>query len=597
MVIMENYYTQEKCRELCLHIDQLHLSYLAMEESPEKLQYRSKLEDCIAEFLCLTQHRDIFIFPDTEQVFYSSAKYKKDFSGYKATMGWNAIQIYAANLLSQPWRKEYRQIKTYCGFYKHQVEANLVGAETIFEAMGYTRVESGVMVLDGPICPDKVSSISRDCLVAYVECQILKHIWEEVTQNSEINLSWLEILKYRASYPGNVEHCIRNIKLKCDPKHCQPQPVRNLRTTEPFENRYSSQTSVSNNCATVANTYSAGLNNFNHMTLPVGMIVPPVPYCISHPNSLEYAYGTCSAPLPFVKPPMLHSNGYFYGNMPVPPPVYQVPTGKLIELDNHNNGYDVVDDGSLRKRKTRLNSNGVLESDRRLIDEDLTRNELGSGHDEKSNVEEDWGYVYRNLEKQGYTKDMGERGDVLLGTDKRKHIKEQKKVKATNLDDAMYSLGFHERPLKVTEALEHIDKKPEKISQPKERKHSQGSSYENVTTSEKGVKNVSNPTIKVTSKEIAKDAKEYVVSEMPTNSVAVKTISPLVDKWECKSCTYLNYLAKEICEMCSKSRHTVKEPPMEVGGPECSKCTLVNPRAATECKACGNNLKNSPTYI
>lgn len=42
----------------------------------------------------------------------------------------------------------------------------------MFEAMGYKHVGSGVLVLDGPICPDKVSNISRDCLVAYVECQV-----------------------------------------------------------------------------------------------------------------------------------------------------------------------------------------------------------------------------------------------------------------------------------------------------------------------------------------------------------------------------------------------------------------------------------------
>lgn len=39
-----------------------------------------------------------------------SASSKKDFSGYKAATGWHAIQMYAGNLLAQPWRKEYRKI-------------------------------------------------------------------------------------------------------------------------------------------------------------------------------------------------------------------------------------------------------------------------------------------------------------------------------------------------------------------------------------------------------------------------------------------------------------------------------------------------------
>lgn len=44
MVIMENYYAQEKCRDLWIKIDQLHLGYLELEESPEKIKQREKLE-------------------------------------------------------------------------------------------------------------------------------------------------------------------------------------------------------------------------------------------------------------------------------------------------------------------------------------------------------------------------------------------------------------------------------------------------------------------------------------------------------------------------------------------------------------------------
>lgn len=44
MVIMENYYAQEKCRDLWIKIDHLHLGYLELEESPEKIKQREKLE-------------------------------------------------------------------------------------------------------------------------------------------------------------------------------------------------------------------------------------------------------------------------------------------------------------------------------------------------------------------------------------------------------------------------------------------------------------------------------------------------------------------------------------------------------------------------
>lgn len=60
----------------------------------------------------------------------------------------------------------------YSGFYIHHIETNLVGGELMFEIMGYKHVGNGMLVLDGPICPDRVANISRDALVAYVECQV-----------------------------------------------------------------------------------------------------------------------------------------------------------------------------------------------------------------------------------------------------------------------------------------------------------------------------------------------------------------------------------------------------------------------------------------
>lgn len=60
----------------------------------------------------------------------------------------------------------------YCGFYVHNIEANLVGAEIMFEVMGYKYEGDSVLVLDGPVCPDRVASVSKDALMAYVECQV-----------------------------------------------------------------------------------------------------------------------------------------------------------------------------------------------------------------------------------------------------------------------------------------------------------------------------------------------------------------------------------------------------------------------------------------
>lgn len=68
------------------------------------------ISECINDYLCLAPHNQKFVFQETAQVLHRSASSKKDFSGYKAATGWHAIQMYAGNLLAQPWRKEYRQI-------------------------------------------------------------------------------------------------------------------------------------------------------------------------------------------------------------------------------------------------------------------------------------------------------------------------------------------------------------------------------------------------------------------------------------------------------------------------------------------------------
>lgn len=60
----------------------------------------------------------------------------------------------------------------YSGYYQHEVKANLVNAEKMFEAMGFTLLPNHTLILEGPICPDQVTNVSRDAMTAYVECQV-----------------------------------------------------------------------------------------------------------------------------------------------------------------------------------------------------------------------------------------------------------------------------------------------------------------------------------------------------------------------------------------------------------------------------------------
>lgn len=292
-----------------------------------------------------------------------------------------------------------------------------MGAETLFQAMGYKNIGNGILMLDGPVCPDRVSNMSRDCLVAYVECQvkrlgssfrqfgklfdlpqILKHIWEEVS--AAFHVSWLDILENRVECPGNIEQCVNNITYKLNAKRFQP-PTRNA-----------SSNSTSHGSFPKNPSYVPALVGHNHVSLPQPLVTAPgnlrassslngqhatfsVPFCVPHTNgcanTYTYGYGTYAPQMPIVNQPLASVNGFYFPNGSAAiQPAYQVPTAQLIEFEKRN-GHDLVDEGSAsRSRRPRMDSNGPLDSDR--------GSKTGPG---QAPMEEDWDYVFRNLEQQG----------------------------------------------------------------------------------------------------------------------------------------------------------------------------------------------------
>lgn len=63
--------------------------------------------------------------------------------------------------------------QVYSGYFKHNIESGLTGAELMLTLMGYRPIgDDGTYILEGPVDPDRVVSVSRDSLVALVECQV-----------------------------------------------------------------------------------------------------------------------------------------------------------------------------------------------------------------------------------------------------------------------------------------------------------------------------------------------------------------------------------------------------------------------------------------
>jgi spermatogenesis-associated protein 2 len=106
----------------------------------------------------------------------------------------------------------------YSGFYQHEIKNNLMDAEKLFIAMGYKLLPNQTLVLDGPICPDQVTNVSRDALTAYVECQIMKQVNSELTSMG-LATSWIEIFNFRECHIGDSSQSLKGLTLIHQSRH------------------------------------------------------------------------------------------------------------------------------------------------------------------------------------------------------------------------------------------------------------------------------------------------------------------------------------------------------------------------------------------
>lgn len=574
--------SNERFLEINRRLEESHWSYLQTEETPLKLEQRQKLEGFIKEYLCLVQNELKYTFPSTADIFHRSADTVQNFSGYRACTAWSAISLYAANLLAQPWRKEYRTLRTYSGYYKHEVEANLIGAEMMFELMGYKHTGLGVLTLEGPIDPDKVSFVSRDAIVASVECQILKEIWEGVSKN--FSITWLEILEYREKHVGTPEQAIRALNFRFHEKlrqHSKPDPYLGYPFLSPA---------------------------------PADIISPSIQYPLSVSNyntsiscGPEYSYLGDGLTLGSYRHACLENygnqcNNYGYRNTKhygvpyhttLPSCTPRVPTGCLIELDppNHEKSHNV-------KIKNCLDEIDFCQ--RQIGNEQYGKFERKSST--PSSNTENWDYVYNELRSSGYSKDLGDRDDILCKRETTRNPK-HRSSKFTEFDDRYLKQDKRKMARSQNELesaantrsnhYEYISHKKKSSFDAADLKSYPETHLEKFQ--EKSRKNCQTmPNLNIFQ---AKETNEQITQYMKDLKIGQEDDKEN-DKWSCLFCTFLNSPKNFICEMCQKSRHKGNEDvPLASGGKECPKCTLVNEKDVLQCTACGEDLTNSPTYI
>lgn len=467
----------------------------------------------------------------------------------------------------------------------------------------------------------------------------MKTIWEEVWNNFKI--SWLDVLEFRENHLCSPEQSIRMLNYRFQERRYQEQQTRTYpQGTETYStvprygatvNSHSMPPHVSSHTPSITGMHSFPPtlhNHIDHTHLPHAhhhSHLPPhnqyVPIS-SHVQSCAtqciygnpyYNYSTYAPVvpanhfprygLPYPMCPPKSCNGYCYPNGCVPPPVYAcpVPTGQLIELDGSQNGVYDTPDGVPKPTRQQ----DYLESHKQLAKStNLDSLTLSKSKEDGAGTFESWDYVYRNLESQGYSKDLGERGDVLQ-SESRKKVRDSKKNKPSiELEDAFNTLNLNSGSGNSTEHLKADKRYSEKKE---EMKVPQSSSYDNITATEykSTPKSISNGVAKTKTLPHEKLEKpSHTTQTLDTKKLRKQDVDKTKslkeprrsDSWNCNACTYLNSPSVDICVICGKSKRTM-DVTMAVGGSQCPRCTLVNPKEVTNCQACSQSLLNSATYI
>lgn len=549
--------------ELMEEMTTLHLGYIETEDSPHKLEQREKLERVIMEYLAITPHSRKFMFHQTSEVLETSINTISDFSAYSAACAFDALAQYAANLITQPWRREFREITLYSGFWVHQVARHLAGAESVLSLMGYAPRSSPsagssgcgdrtCLVLDGVLDPDLISRLALDCLIAYCECQVLKKISEGVR---EFGLTWRQILQFRQLHVGGIDVTVRHLlftlrqrlqpQIQSESSHRQtpstggpPLPVRQSGGTSTSL----ASTSTSHQQVSTPHPVQDRLGGDQHMPLDeqqpqqqqntngagisgAGSSVGDqrsgyhhhhhhLHHVHHHPSSQTPQHSTSTVGSTHISVVASQSPG----SQPAPPlsysrsadtpdtaksvsslgagtPAGQVPTAKLIDLDSSHEALPSLRTSQLlpkvlpHKRSSKSigpNSRvlpplenaescpppppppevfqaGTLDEHLEAtlsIVKDPSRNStnLTTPNDQGASSWETWDFVYRGLEKRGYNKDIGDRGDILhqmtrqnlyseavaLSKNNNLNNKKDMKIKPLPINQALHALALNE---------------------------------------------------------------------------------------------------------------------------------------------------------
>lgn len=411
-------------------------------------------------------------------------------------------------------------------------------------------------------------------LLNHSNSQILKQIWEAVSNNYHA-ITWLEILEFRENFSGKPDVAIRGLNQQWYHKmprnhYCLPQTLM----PEMMSHNQYSLASNSNKVPCIqfihpdyhySNNGMFSLMNHHHL-----------PHETKYGQNDAGQMHTCYMP-PATTAPCRVPIAQLIN---IDPPSYERSCSKKVQ--GLSPEYSHVD--------SYIHSVGM--DDRRDYEKMDKKN--CKSHKESANTE-NWDYVMQELDSKGYSKDLGDRGDITSNT-------------------------LHHRTRDLdTRSMKHKNVRSHQEMEEKSTRHvnrgffeeSNGRLSRTLNNKENGKRGLM-PDVLLTDLKMESNSTQELNKKVHRNqskgvteimeSMKEIRVDGLVekdkDKWNCASCTYLNAQENLICEMCNKSRHKGNEDtPLASGGKECPKCTLINERDSVACIACETSLQDSPTYI
>jgi len=508
-----------------------------MEDTPEKLELKSKLEGLIFFLMTLVSHNNKFGSLDVTNCFNETIMEKgTDFSALDASLSFEKLEKYASNILRHPWRKEYRAINSYGGSFKHHVSNCLVGTTSVLRAMGYRErkdssgnIAVGQYVLEEFIDPDKLTNVALACMIAFVECQVMLQIQEMLKNKAGLKVSFTDIFSVRQRFIGGMDMVV------------------NLLTESG-----GTASNIPSSLSLTSMTFPSSHGHTTGSYLPKTTRIVPVslvPYDLRHPHQQHHSVtdGHRSVPSNHSSFDLLE---YPTRDREVvlaplrnqlPSPSYSCHPQNSFLFGTESNGVTsplpppamFANDSSPSNLSSLRLSSRLPPTTSRTLDQSTTLTPIPRSGSEHSNLRHDY--------------------------------------QTSNTTSQFGPNRFQPPPVPpVTQSSFDSGLLPKRSS------------------------------LKLSSVDEIDTVMDTVSGTCSGNPLPIPLRSKVLgtSRWSCSHCTFVNNRQEYVCEMCHKSREKGADSnPLVSGGKECSSCTLVNSRDAKFCRACTSDLIDSPTYI